>query len=206
MLGKDEITVFNIDGKSFTKKFIPISFFDLPVEYISEDGNYYLLWITDDENDEGEWWYITETNVEEILKYLKGKISPRDIIDKGKTFIGFRYYNDYFSIKNLSPLEEKLNDGFLTDEEMPSYDYRLNMDEKILRDIINELELNNDRIKNININLEDKIETYIQHYNSHISIKNTWAFEDMTFDIEEKSVFFKNSVDIYTDKNTPLAA
>ncbi len=133
---KDKIFI-KFDNGEVVKNFIPISFFDLPVEYISDDGKYYLLWIDDDEL--GEWWYVVQTDTQEILAYLEGKISPRDILEKGKTFVGFRYSNDYYSIKNLEPLNKKLEEGFLSKDELPSREYRLQLDRSILEKIKNEI-------------------------------------------------------------------
>jgi len=103
------------------KEFVPIDYLHFPmfpVEYVSTDKTLYLLYI--DENDDGSWWYVVKTNPETIRKYLKGELCAREVIDTGTTYVG--YWNwDKNEIENLEPLEKKLKDGFLTEDDLPRY-------------------------------------------------------------------------------------
>ncbi len=109
------IPITILEGKTQKQKeFIPLLYLDLPVELISKDGTYYLLWIRDDEK--GEWWFITKlNNPADALAYVEGKISALDMLkNRGTTKIVFRSDSDYLTIKwnegmGLEDAQQKLN-------------------------------------------------------------------------------------------------
>jgi len=131
---KEKIMI-KLKEREAKRDFLPLEIFDFPVEYISEDGRYYLLLLMDDEERNGEWWYVVETKPEVTLDYLEGKISVRDIFDRGKVFIGFRNYKDYDIIENLEPLERKIENGFIKEKDLPTYNAKMNLDEETLKEI-----------------------------------------------------------------------
>jgi len=131
---KERITI-KLKGREAERDFLPLEIFDFPVEYISEDGRYYLLLLMDDAERNGEWWYVVETKPEVTLDYLEGKISVRDIFDRGRVFIGFRNYENYDIIEDLEPLESKIEKGFIKENDLPTYNAKLNIDEETLKEI-----------------------------------------------------------------------
>lgn len=129
---KEEIAI-SFKGKKIKKKFIPLDIIDFPVELISDDGEFYMLWITDEED--GEWWYVVKTSRDTIDKYIEGEISVRDIFDNGEVFIAFRDYENYDEIKNLTPLKEKIREGFIKEDELPTYNAKFEADEETKKEI-----------------------------------------------------------------------
>ena len=87
------------------------------------------------DEESGEWWYLVETDPELVSRYLGGEISVRELFDKGRVYVFFRDYDDYQNIKGLVPLEKKIEEGFLTEDELPSYDAYLEADEEIIKEV-----------------------------------------------------------------------
>ncbi len=131
---KERITI-KLKGRKAEGDFLPLEIFDFPVEYISEDGRYYLLLLMDDEERGGEWWYVVETEPEVTLDYLEGKISVRDIFERGRVFIGFRNYEAYDIIEDLEPLERNIEKGFIKKSDLPTCNARMDIDEETLKEI-----------------------------------------------------------------------
>jgi hypothetical protein len=130
MLELEKIRIKEV-WKSNTKNFIPLTYLDFPVELISDDGSVYLLWIKDLENK--EIWYVVFTDSKEILKYLKGEISARDLIEKGKVYVGERNYENYYEIKNLTSLEFAIKKGLVNS--LPTFDAKIKLDEDFYKEI-----------------------------------------------------------------------
>ena len=128
-----ELEKVRIEGvwKSSTKNFIPLTYLDFPVELISDDGSVYLLWIKDLENK--EIWYVVFTNSKEILKYLKGEISARDLIEKGKAYVGERNYKNYYEIKNLINLEFAIKKGLVN--RLPTFDAKMKLNKDFCKEV-----------------------------------------------------------------------
>lgn len=132
---KEKIGI-ELSGKKIEKEFLPLEILDFPVEYVSDDGELYLLLLMDDENKGGEWWYVIETNPQIIQEYLEGKKSVRDIFDSGKVYVGFRSYEGGDDvIEYLEPLEKKIEEGFIKENELPTYRAKIEIDEGTLREI-----------------------------------------------------------------------
>ena len=145
-----ERIVIDFGSKEVAKEFLPLDIIDYPVELVSDDGEIYMLWITDEE--EGEWWYIVETSKNVINQYIEGKISVRDIFDRGKAFVAFRSYEEYDKVKNLVPLEEKIKEGFIKEDELPTYNAKFEADMEIIEEIKSKM------FKDVDITFEDKVE------------------------------------------------
>ncbi len=129
---KERITI-KLKGFETEKDFLPLDVIDLPVELVSDDGEIYMLWITDDK--EGEWWYVVETSRDIVVEYIEGKISVRDIFDKGHVYVAFRYYESYDKIQNLTPLKDKIAEGFIKEDELPTYNAKFEADAETIEEI-----------------------------------------------------------------------
>ncbi|MEO0223854.1 MAG: hypothetical protein ABIL76_02020 [candidate division WOR-3 bacterium] len=119
------------NGKGYVKNFIPLTYLDLPVELVSEDGSIYMLWINDLEDK--ELWYIVFINPTQILKYLRGEISVRDIIENGETFVGERNYENYFEIRNLIELDFAIKNKLVN--KLPTYQAKIKLDKTLYNEI-----------------------------------------------------------------------
>jgi len=132
---KEKIGI-ELNGKRIGKEFLPLEVIDFPVEYVSEDGEIYLLLLMDDEDKGGEWWYVVETNSEVVQEYLEGKRSVRDIFDSGKVYVGFRSYEGEEDVlENLEPLKKKIEERFIEEDELPTYRAGIEIDEETLKEI-----------------------------------------------------------------------
>lgn len=117
VLGSEEIEI-EMNGHTVRKEFVPLEILDFPVEYVSTDGSLYLLLLIDDEG--GDWWYVAKTDPKTMNEYLIGEISIRDIFNRGQVYVGFRNYKEEDNvIKGLEPLEKKLQEGFISEDELP---------------------------------------------------------------------------------------
>lgn len=119
--------------KSYVKNFIPLTYLDLPVELISEDGGIYMLWIKDLEDK--ELWYIVFINPTQILKYLRGEISARELIENGETYVGERNYENYFEIRNLIELNSAIKNKLVN--KLPTYETKIKLDKTFYNEIEN---------------------------------------------------------------------
>ena len=115
------------------KNFIPLTYLDFPVELISDEGDIYLLWIKDLKNK--EIWYVVFTDPKEILKYLRGEISVRELFEKGKVYVGERNYENYYEIKNSISFEIAIKKGLVND--LPNFDAKIKLNEDFYKEIEN---------------------------------------------------------------------
>ena len=130
-----ELEKFKVEknGKVYVKNFIPLTYLDLPVELVSDDGSIYMLWINDLEDK--ELWYIIFINPNQILRYLRGEISARDLIESGETYVGERSYENYFEIKNLIELNSAIKNKLVN--KLPTYQAKIKLDEIFYKEIEN---------------------------------------------------------------------
>ena len=129
MLELEKIKIKKIGEKNF----IPLTYLDTPTELISNDGSVYLLWIKDFDNK--EIWYVVFTNPNEILKYLRGEISLRELFEKSKAYVGERNYENYYEIKNLISFEIAIKKGLVND--LPNFDAKIKLNEDFYKEIEN---------------------------------------------------------------------
>ena len=127
MLELEKIKIKKIGEKNF----IPLTYLDTPTELISNDGSVYLLWIKDFDNK--EIWYVVFTNPNEILKYLRGEISVRELFEKSKAYVGERNYENYYEIKNLINFEFAIEKGLVNS--LPTFDAKIKLDEDFYKEI-----------------------------------------------------------------------
>jgi hypothetical protein len=127
MLELEKIRIKGIGEKNF----ISLTYLDTPVEFISDDGSIYLLWIKNLENK--EIWYVVFVDSNEVLKYLRGEISARDLIEKGEAYVGERNYENYYEIKNLVSLEIAIEGGLVNS--LPTFDSKIKLDEDFCKEI-----------------------------------------------------------------------
>jgi hypothetical protein len=126
-----ELEKIRIEGTG-DKNFIPLTYLDTPVELVSSDGSIYLLWVKDLENK--EIWYVVFTDSKEILKYLRGEISVRELFEKGKVYVGERSYKNYYEIRNLISLEIAIKRNLIN--KLPT-DAKIKLDEDFYEKIEN---------------------------------------------------------------------
>jgi hypothetical protein len=127
MLELEKIKIKEIGEKNF----IPLTYLDTPTELISNDGSVYLLWIKDFDNK--EIWYVVFTNPNEILKYLRGEISVRELFEKSKAYVGERNYENYYEIKNLTSLKFAIKKGLVN--RLPTFDAKMKLNKDFCKEV-----------------------------------------------------------------------
>ena len=131
--GKERVCV-NWGESKIEKDLLALEVIDYPMELVSDDCELYMLLFSEEEPN-GEWWFVVETSPQVVIPYLKGELSVRDIFDRGKVYLTFRSYDEYDELSELKPLEEMMKQGFVKEEELPTYKAKMSVDEDFFKEL-----------------------------------------------------------------------
>lgn len=114
-----------IDNQIEERKFEPIIWFEFPLAFVDEKGEYLLLWygqISDKqfkiEKNYDEYWFLIQ-NFKNILDYLRNKKTLREVLLCGNVLLaGVKYFEDNFDYEIVKCLSsEELEKNFILPKE-----------------------------------------------------------------------------------------